>query len=57
MRVFIDTSLWVYRRDKREPDKSRRIDIWLRALARKPRLHWPPPQAVAYPPLAGKVKP
>jgi len=57
VRVFIDTSLWVYRRDKREPDKSRRIDIWLRALARKPRLHWPPPQAVAYPPLAGKVKP
>ncbi|MGH8126959.1 MAG: PIN domain-containing protein [Gammaproteobacteria bacterium] len=33
MRVFIDTNLWVYRLDKREPDKSRRIGKWLRRIA------------------------
>ena len=25
MRVFIDTNLWVYRLDRREPDKAERI--------------------------------
>lgn len=34
MRVFIDTNLWVYRLDKREADKSRRIGRWLREVAR-----------------------
>lgn len=33
MRVFIDTDLWVYRLDHREPEKSRRISVWLRELA------------------------
>ncbi|CAN5324471.1 PIN domain-containing protein [soil metagenome] len=33
MRVFVDTNLWVYRLDQREPDKSRRISTWLRELA------------------------
>lgn len=33
MRVFIDTNLWVYRLDKREVDKSRRIGKWLRRIA------------------------
>ena len=33
MRVFIDTNLWVYRLDQREPEKSRRISTWLRELA------------------------
>ncbi len=33
MRVFIDTNLWVYRLDRREPDKSAFIRDWLRALA------------------------
>jgi predicted nucleic acid-binding protein len=33
MRVFIDTNLWVYRLDKREPDKSIRISEWLREVA------------------------
>jgi predicted nucleic acid-binding protein len=33
MRVFIDTNLWVYRLDKREPEKSRRISEWLREVA------------------------
>lgn len=34
MRVFVDTNLWVYRLDQREPDKSRFISGWLRELAR-----------------------
>lgn len=33
MRVFIDTNLWVYRLDKREPEKSHRISEWLREVA------------------------
>jgi predicted nucleic acid-binding protein len=33
MRVFIDTNLWVYRLDQREPEKSRRISQWLREVA------------------------
>ncbi len=33
MRVFVDTNLWVYRLDQREPEKSRRISTWLRQLA------------------------
>lgn len=33
MRVFVDTNLWVYRLDKGEVDKSRRMGAWLRALA------------------------
>lgn len=33
MRVFIDTNLWVYRLDKRQPDKSQFIAQWLRTLA------------------------
>lgn len=33
MRVFVDTNLWVYRLDQREPEKSGRISTWLRELA------------------------
>lgn len=33
MRVFVDTNLWAYRLDQREPDKARRIGAWLRDLA------------------------
>lgn len=33
MRVFIDTNVWVYRLDQREPEKSRRISEWLREVA------------------------
>lgn len=33
MRVFIDTNLWVHRLDKRDIDKSRRIEKWLRQIA------------------------
>ena len=33
MRVFIDTNLWVYRLDRREPEKSAFIRNWLRELA------------------------
>ena len=29
MRVFIDTNLWAYRLDHREPSKRRRIQQWL----------------------------
>ena len=29
MRVFIDTNLWVYRLDRREPAKSEQIRPWL----------------------------
>ncbi len=29
MRVFIDTNLWVYRLDRREPEKAERIRKWL----------------------------
>ena len=32
MRVFIDTNLWVYRLDRREPDKAERIRQWLAAI-------------------------
>jgi predicted nucleic acid-binding protein len=35
MRVFIDTNLWVYRLDKREPGKSLQISEWLREVAGK----------------------
>ncbi|MCP9841977.1 PIN domain-containing protein [Synechococcus sp. J7-Johnson] len=33
MRVFIDTNLWVYRLDHREPVKAKAIQRWLRTLA------------------------
>lgn len=33
MRVFVDTNLWVYRLDQRDPDKSRFVAHWLRQLA------------------------
>lgn len=33
MRVFIDTNLWVYRLDRREPEKTAFVGEWLRALA------------------------
>jgi predicted nucleic acid-binding protein len=29
MRVFIDTNLWAYRLDQREPSKSQRLKPWL----------------------------
>lgn len=32
MRVFVDTNLWVYRLDRREPEKSAFVKDWLRAL-------------------------
>jgi predicted nucleic acid-binding protein len=34
MRVFIDTNLWVYRLDRREPAKSEQIHRWLAAVIR-----------------------
>lgn len=33
MRVFVDTNLWAYRLDRREPEKSIFIRDWLRELA------------------------
>lgn len=33
MRVFVDTNLWVYRLDRRDPDKSDFMRKWLRTLA------------------------
>lgn len=33
MRVFVDTNLWVYQLDHREPEKSRFVSRWLRQLA------------------------
>ena len=33
MRVFVDTNLWLYRLDRRDPDKQQRIRIWLQRLA------------------------
>lgn len=33
MRVFVDTNLWVYRLDRREPVKGERIRSWLADLA------------------------
>lgn len=33
MRIFVDTNLWAYRLDQREPDKARLIGAWLRELA------------------------
>lgn len=33
MRVFVDTNLWAYRLDRRDPDKSAFIRDWLRSLA------------------------
>jgi predicted nucleic acid-binding protein len=33
VRVFVDTNLWAYRLDRREPDKATRIAAWLRTLA------------------------
>jgi len=35
MRVFIDTNLWAYRLDRREPEKSTFVRDWLRELARE----------------------
>jgi predicted nucleic acid-binding protein len=34
MRAFIDTNLWAYRLDEREPLKSRRIATWLAETTR-----------------------
>lgn len=31
--MFVDTNLWVYRLDRREPDKSAFVRDWLRELA------------------------
>lgn len=33
MRVFVDTNLWVYRLDRRDPVKGQRVAAWLRDLA------------------------
>ncbi|MDT3672965.1 MAG: PIN domain-containing protein [Aromatoleum sp.] len=33
MRVFVDTNLWVYRLDRRQPEKTRIVSRWLRGLA------------------------
>jgi predicted nucleic acid-binding protein len=33
MRAFIDTNLWVYRLDRREPEKSERIRHWLEQIS------------------------
>lgn len=33
MRAFVDTNLWVYRLDRREPDKSAFVRDWLHKLA------------------------
>jgi predicted nucleic acid-binding protein len=33
MRAFVDTNLWVYRLDRRDPGKSAFIRDWLRGLA------------------------
>lgn len=33
MRVFVDTNLWVYRLDRREPEKRHFVAAWLRELA------------------------
>jgi len=33
VRVFVDTNLWAYRLDRREPEKSAFIRKWLRELA------------------------
>jgi predicted nucleic acid-binding protein len=33
MRVFVDTNLWAYRLDRREPTKGERIRRWLADLA------------------------
>jgi len=35
VRVFVDTNLWAYRLDRREPDKSQFVRDWLRELARE----------------------
>lgn len=35
MRVFVDTNLWIYRLDRRDPVKSRWVGDWLRELARE----------------------
>ncbi len=32
MRAFVDTNLWAYRLDHREPDKARRVGAWLREI-------------------------
>jgi predicted nucleic acid-binding protein len=33
VRAFVDTNLWAYRLDQREPDKGLRVGAWLRELA------------------------
>lgn len=33
MRVFVDTNLWVYRLDRREPRKARFVADWMQQLA------------------------
>jgi len=35
VRVFVDTNIWAYRLDHREPDKSEFVRDWLRELARE----------------------
>jgi predicted nucleic acid-binding protein len=32
MRVFIDTNLWAYRLDRREPEKSERVRRWIETI-------------------------
>jgi predicted nucleic acid-binding protein len=34
MRAFIDTNIWAYRLDGREPEKSKRIASWLAEITR-----------------------
>jgi predicted nucleic acid-binding protein len=33
VRAFVDTNLWIYRLDRREPEKSAFVRDWLRGLA------------------------
>ena len=35
MRAFVDTNLWVYRFDRREPDRRAFVRDWLRRLAQE----------------------
>ena len=35
MRVFVDTNLWVYRLDQRQPEKTHFVTGWLRQLAQE----------------------
>ncbi len=58
MRVFIDSNLWAYRLDRREPDKSRRIARWLREVAGEHEIVVSTPVLIELRAvLTGKVKP